>query len=186
MKIMIFICFCIIFFIGCIDATKPSDDKEENIDSNGVMVSIGGEEFAVRGGEEVVPDIDGFGFGEDCYGPADCESRLCFSDGFDDIGLCTVSCDDLSSDCPESGWECLTSSTLGDICVPIEELECSGGIDYCDDVIEEEISLFLGGFVSSALITNREGEIFIGGIWGSRGFIVGNEIKIRGVPFNLH
>ena len=179
------LCFCIVLFISCIDATKPNIDKSESIDSSGVMASISDEEVIAEGGEEDVSGFNGLGFGEDCYGPADCESRLCFSDGVDDIGLCTVSCDDLSSDCPEGGWECRTSAALGDICVPVEELECFGGIDYCDDVVEEEISLVLGGFVSSALIVDRDGEIFIGGIWGERGFIIGDEIKMRGMPFGL-
>jgi hypothetical protein len=105
------------------------------------MMNLGG--MDLQGGSMAVV---GRPFGETCNGPADCESGLCFSTDTETEGLCTVACDP-TNQCPDDEWACQQTTTLGEVCLPVEpkgpcepceaNWECGLSDDYCVEFITE-------------------------------------------------
>ena len=134
--------------VGCPDATiTPGElggtDGTPNDPLAGTDSEPGGQSVPISGTEGGI-DIpeDGLGFGEACTSRAVCESRICFStDSVTGEGVCTIECDAQTNPCPDEGWACQSTTSFGDVCVPVEpkspcaaceeDWECGGGNDYC-------------------------------------------------------
>lgn len=110
-------------------------------------VEMAGEEMA--GGEGgSTPNLRELG--DPCTSVAQCDSGICFSEGVDEQGICTSSCDSEESQCPLEGFVCRSTTSFGYICIPAdpklpcspceESYECGSNNDYCIFFPDEQAS----------------------------------------------
>ena len=136
-----------LFLTACPDATNPPQMGGDM--AGEMMEDIAGEIAGALAGMdagEVAGETGGITsglrqLGDPCTSVAQCESGICFSEGVDEDGICTSSCDSEESECPLEGFGCRSTTSFGYICIPIapqapcspctESYECGNTEDYC-------------------------------------------------------
>lgn len=154
----VLLCLVSFSFWGCGDVTTtPIQDMGTDLPPiAGMMNPVGGGmnnggmmDNNPLGGNNTPSNLKDFG--ESCDGPAECASGLCYSTDASVQGVCTEACDPTNM-CPEEGWACESTTSLGEVCVPVdpkraceaceEDWECGDSDDYCVPFIVDGVQEF--------------------------------------------